>query len=207
MRSSRKNGPPPALAPTNGGGEGDHVKKHRYERILHSLESGWNDHLYNPHCNSLNWKKISVNKDLKRLIYQNKLPNLTEIKLLPTRTLPTSLSNTSSSTSHLQTSDNELTAYDSIITTLGFTHHQGSDKMIELKILKLILKRENILNLLTELCHLSSSSSSSSYPSSYPSSSYSSSFLSPEIITDSISPNATGTGTSSDDTTQEYLQQ
>jgi hypothetical protein len=89
----------------------------------------------------LSWRKPHmVDKDLKRLIFENKLRQVTEIKPLPTRT--------STSSSALPT------AYDSIIATLGFQHHSGSDKHSELTILKLILKRENLINLLQESCAL-----------------------------------------------------
>ena len=47
------------------------------------------------------------------------------------------------------------TVYDSIFSTFGFDHHPNSDKAIELKVLRLILLRENLLMTFGHACDVS----------------------------------------------------
>jgi hypothetical protein len=154
----------------------------RLNRIIHSLERGWNPQVTEPGPPPLSWRNSAQQhsqhqpsssfstqqENLKLLILQNKLPSMTEIKSLPTRTTILPLHSSSSAPLPLTASSSAggvgggggvassippSSAYDSIVTTLGFQHHQGTDKKIELLILKLILKRETMVQELYNRCN------------------------------------------------------
>lgn len=114
----------------------------KVERVIHTLERGWNSQVLETKPPPLTWRRTNLpDENLKRLIFQGKLPAMTESKSLPTRTF-------------IDSNDADIpSAYNSITATLGFRHHKGTDKSAELKVLKFILKRESLLNLLMEICH------------------------------------------------------
>lgn len=109
------------------------------EIVFHRKERGWNDQVLAPGPPPLRWRREpSPDKNLQNIVINGKLPAVQSAKSLPTRTT-IKISSTPS-------------AFDSIAATFGFSHHHGTDKSSELKVLKKIMKRETLLSLLDEAC-------------------------------------------------------
>ena len=49
-------------------------------------------------------------------------------------------------------SEKSKTSFSFISSTFGFVHHTGTDRSLELKVVKLILRRENLIILLASQC-------------------------------------------------------
>mmetsp|Transcript_5571 Transcript_5571/g.8485 ORF Transcript_5571/g.8485 Transcript_5571/m.8485 type:complete len:913 (-) Transcript_5571:190-2928(-) len=108
--------------------------------LTHRRERAWNSQVTEPGPPPLRWRRAeSPDNNLKNLVIKGKLPAVSAPKTLPTRT---SIDATSATPS----------AFNSIAATFGFQHHHGTDRNVELKVLKLILKRENMLSVLSEIC-------------------------------------------------------
>lgn len=114
--------------------------KLQQERQEH-LERGWDSQVTNLAPPSHAWKgNITPDVNLKNLVLKKKLPAVQSAKTLPTRTSVDSTCSTTPS------------AFNSIAATFGFSHHVGTDKGLELQVLREILKRESALANLEETC-------------------------------------------------------
>lgn len=103
------------------------------DKIAQKLERGWqNSSVADTRPRNKYLKKIDprATKAIQNLILRYDLPSKT----------PQS------------TSSGEPSAFDSIASALGFVHHKGTDKNVELKVIKLILKRESAIQSLYDMC-------------------------------------------------------
>jgi hypothetical protein len=113
----------------------------KYERQQQHLERGWDPQVTHPGPPPQAWKSNSTpDINLKNLVLQKRLPAVHSAKTLPTRTTIDSTCSTTPS------------AFNSIAATFGFSHHIGTDKGLELQVLKGILKRESALESLRDTC-------------------------------------------------------
>jgi hypothetical protein len=113
----------------------------KYERQEQHLERSWDPQVTHPGPPALGWKgNVTADPNLKALVINKRLPAVHSAKTLPTRTTIDSTCSTTPS------------AFNSIAATFGFSHHSGTDKRLELAVLKWILRRESALTNLHETC-------------------------------------------------------
>lgn len=117
-----------------------HPKIEQFQQRAH-LERGWDPQVTHPGPPPHAWKgNINPDINLKNLIINKKLPAMQSAKTLPTRTTIDSTCSTTPS------------SFNSIAATFGFSHHSGTDKALELNVLKSILRRESALTRLQDTC-------------------------------------------------------
>lgn len=105
------------------------------------MERSWDPQVTQPGPPPQAWKSnTSPDLDLKELVINKRLPAVHSAKALPTRT---TINSTCSSTP---------SSFNSIAATFGFSHHIGTDKTLELDVLKAILRRESALANLHDTC-------------------------------------------------------
>ena len=105
------------------------------------LERGWDPQVTHPGPPLASWKgNVNPDPNLKNLVIKKKLPAMHSAKTLPTRTTIDSTCSTTPS------------CFNSIAATFGFSHHVGTDKELELQVLKAILRRESALTKLQDTC-------------------------------------------------------
>ena len=122
------------------------------------LELGWNN-------------KISIDKESRRILTMSEdIRDFINASLTPKHTMttgggddtmldsPVGFGTTGNSLPMHNTSPHHKTlskpkdAFETIASTFGFEHHSGTDKKMELKIIKCIVSRESLLMKLTHLC-------------------------------------------------------
>ena len=113
----------------------------KFERQQQHLERSWDPQVTHPGPPPHGWKTNTVpDPDLKTLVVNKRLPAVHSAKTLPTRTTIDSTCSTTPS------------SFNSIAATFGFSHHSGTDKGLELAVLKAILRRESALANLHDTC-------------------------------------------------------
>ena len=133
------------------------------KQIAQKLERGWCDKVsiiptpkreirLNNECRNLLLKSmpslglpaITINKKTNKPLHNDQI----------LKTVQDAISNNDRNQSRekLKSSGKQNNAFSSIASTFGFNHHEGSDRNIELKVIKHILLRESILLKLIHLC-------------------------------------------------------
>jgi hypothetical protein len=143
----------------------DLISSENRKQIAQKLERGWCDKVsivpipkreirLNNECRNLLLKSmpslglpaIAVNKK------NNKPLNNNQILKSIQDAITNGSRNNNQSREKLKSGGKQNNAFTSIASTFGFDHHEGSDRNIELKVIKHILLRESILSKLVHLC-------------------------------------------------------
>lgn len=129
--------------------------KNRSDRKVHKLEANWNDGL-TLNAKFPNLAPIKATKSFNIVGDNNPLSKIylnsnNKVLKKPPLTTYITLSNKKQFTTS-KPGKQENTTYDTISRILGFQHHAGTNKDLELKVYKNIIARENILMNLKYLC-------------------------------------------------------
>eukprot|EP01041_Mallomonas_annulata_P009549 gene9549-19848_t len=132
------------------------------KRRVHKQEIGWNDRPVLSDSSNAKMMSYSHVEDLKNIL-QETVPQVSRSAAYSSSMPVDSHNSRKVSPSKLQLSGESKTAFDSIAQTFGFTHHEGSDRVLELKVLRSILIREGLLARISESCELINSGKDISY--------------------------------------------
>lgn len=125
-------------------------------RTLHKLETGWKDNLSQNDIEEtkLKWRELSTSHSELKKILSSSAPELSTVDAVSNISFSKIVDKRKKKAidEAIISDDLSNTPFASIAKTFGFRHHEGTDRVIELKIYKSILIREGLLTKLEDLC-------------------------------------------------------